>query len=289
MKRNSHKRNTLFATLSALLCICLFTTSANAEDLLISDTPLFLTAAAAPNVFFEVDDSGSMDWEILTRKHWHFCAYDPAYASAENLGLDENCGWLVNNGLWNSYNLTGNAVNMSQKNYLYDNSDNVFNSNCNNTLESCNNNFTNNLGYQLDWRIFSSDFNTLTYDPTINYGPWQGPCSDNGDACIDASFSSAHSDPYVGSDGYNQTRSLENFIFEIWTDDKGYTGTRPTRGINHNDTAVPNNEVDIWDSHTRYTVSASTVLVETISYNPDNNVLNATITNSRQIGGDDCI
>src|SRR5262245_20127044 len=33
----------------------------------LSDTPLFLTIKAIPNILFLIDDSGSMDWETMTK------------------------------------------------------------------------------------------------------------------------------------------------------------------------------------------------------------------------------
>ena len=37
----------------------------NAAPLQLANSPLFLGVRVDPNVFFMVDDSGSMDWEIL--------------------------------------------------------------------------------------------------------------------------------------------------------------------------------------------------------------------------------
>lgn len=262
----------------------------HAEELPINDIPIAFSTTVPSNVFFEVDDSGSMDWEILTQKHWHLCAYDPNRGPSNG-----DCGMIVDNGLWMTYDNQAANSNDSEKNYIFDNDDNVFNSNCNNTLESCNGNFINTIAYQLDWRIFSSDFNTLAYDPNVDYSPWQGPCSNDDDAsaCGDASFSGAFSDPYVGSDGYENVPprdfGLENFIFEVWEDDDGYSGDRPHRGADHNDTGIPNGEVDLWDTHKRYTVKANSVLIETITYNPDASGLNPAIISSVEKSGNECI
>jgi len=50
---------------------------ATAANLSISNTPLFLGTSVQPNVFFLLDDFGSMDWEVLTKRHWFYPAYDP--------------------------------------------------------------------------------------------------------------------------------------------------------------------------------------------------------------------
>ena len=63
--------------LGAAACSLLFAPAAWSASLSISDSPLFLTSGVNPNVFIELDDSGSMDWEILTRKHWSYCEYYP--------------------------------------------------------------------------------------------------------------------------------------------------------------------------------------------------------------------
>jgi type IV pilus assembly protein PilY1 len=51
----------------------------NAAPLSIADDPLFLGYVVDPNVFFMLDDSGSMDWEITTTPHWDACGYDASY------------------------------------------------------------------------------------------------------------------------------------------------------------------------------------------------------------------
>ena len=47
-----------------------FTSSVLAAPGVLADTPLFTKNSSQPNVFFEVDDSGSMDFDILTEKHY---------------------------------------------------------------------------------------------------------------------------------------------------------------------------------------------------------------------------
>jgi len=45
----------------------------------LANIPLYLGYTVDPNVFFELDDSGSMDWEITAVSHWDACSYDAAY------------------------------------------------------------------------------------------------------------------------------------------------------------------------------------------------------------------
>jgi len=55
---------------------------ATAAPLSLADEPLFLGYTVDPNVFFMLDDSGSMDWEITTVAHWDACGYDSSYPNA---------------------------------------------------------------------------------------------------------------------------------------------------------------------------------------------------------------
>ena len=80
-----------------LLSLLLLTQTLFGAQYQLSTTPLFLGDSVQPNVFFMLDDSGSMDWEILTKKHWHYCAYDPDSGDDNNDSSD--CGYEVTNGL----------------------------------------------------------------------------------------------------------------------------------------------------------------------------------------------
>ncbi|CAK0772549.1 hypothetical protein CCP3SC1AL1_610006 [Gammaproteobacteria bacterium] len=67
----------------------------------ISSTPLFLASQATANIFFELDDSGSMDWTILAKNYWHPCAYDPDSGDYDNDSSD--CGSYLTGGDMTSY------------------------------------------------------------------------------------------------------------------------------------------------------------------------------------------
>ena len=100
---------TLTATIIVvMMLIGLAGTAQGANDLNLSNTPLFLGDSVDPNVFIEIDDSGSMDWDVLTARHWHYCAYD-----SDALGSpgDGDCGWLISNGLLRLNAVTDGGVN----------------------------------------------------------------------------------------------------------------------------------------------------------------------------------
>ncbi len=256
--------------LSIALAAALIAGGLSAAPLSLSDTPLYLGNRVDPNVFFELDDSGSMDWEILTTRHWHYCAYTTA-----------GCGWEIDNGLWRSH--TGTAYRYFE--YLYPNSDNAYSNGCDSgreALYACNATLSSNTPFLNDWRILSSDLNVLYFNPAIDYTPWAGPCLSDGSPCADAVFGSAPSDPREGSSGYALQRNLSGFSFERWQDDRGYDGASPTPGSAN---AIPNGQVDLWDSHHRITVNASDVTVTSTSYAPDASGLNPSVTTTTVADG----
>ena len=54
----------------------------------ISQVPLFLAAQVNSNIFWEIDDSGSMDWTILSKQYWHPRTYDPDSGDDNNVSAD---------------------------------------------------------------------------------------------------------------------------------------------------------------------------------------------------------
>jgi len=196
-----------FAGAALMSASTLLSTTAHAAQIPISDLPLFLGVTVRPNVFFQVDDSGSMDFQILTRRHWHSCAYD---SNAVAAGGSDDCRALQDNGLFLGYD--GAAYDTHY--YMSADGDSVYN-----RPEV----FPHMPAItDADWRILSSDFNTLYYNPTVKYEPWPGES--------DQSFTAAREDPRSGSDGFNNTHDLTGIQFAIWEDDRGYTGGRPHRG-----------------------------------------------------------
>lgn len=208
-EHGNHRKHRLGACLGAALLSAstLHTSIAHSAQVSISDMPLFLGISVRPNVFFEVDDSGSMDFQILTDRHWHSCAYDNnAPSSAGN----EDCRALQDNGLFLGYD----GTNYRTYYYMYNDGDSVYNrprvfEDAPSTTDT-------------DWRILASDFNTMFFDPGASYEPWPGES--------DQSFTAAREDPRSGKDGHDNTRDLTGFQFAIWADDRGYTGGRPHRG-----------------------------------------------------------
>lgn len=212
----------------------------------LADSPLFTANNVPPNVFIELDDSGSMDWEVLTKKFWHGCAYN----------ISDNCGWLVDNGLFRMH--TGTSWQYFE--YLYDNGDDAYSNSCDSsrrTLDLC-----TTAVQEADWRIRNAAVNVMYYDPAVKYTPWENGATT---PLPDASFMAARSNPQPGTTGYTETKDLTGFIYHVWDDTHGYSGTRPTGGT-INKTTGSNGEVDWWDEHDKFTVNASSITVERITY-----------------------
>ena len=282
-------------TLAAGLCSLLLAPAAWSAPLAISDSPLFLASGVRPNVFIELDDSGSMDWEILTRKYWSYCEYDrnalikpydASLTTAQNT-CDAN---MLDDGLW----LSHSGANTTTFEYIYNNSDAAYDITCDGddrqALYECNGTLSSNTPYQNDWRILSSDFNVLYYNPKEAYLPWLGPCMTNGTACGDAAFSSARSNPREGTSGYTVTRNLDKFTWETWVDNNGYDAAdgRPLRGVDINFVAnTTNGIIDLWDSHSRFEIDGNKIKVTTTTYAPNSTGLNPT-TSTSTLSGSDC-
>ncbi len=233
------------------------------------DSPLFVTTSAAANVFFEVDDSGSMDSDILTKEHWQACAY--------RSGTDD-CGFFVKDGFYygplESIDVSAETTNYMMIYFLTDEIDNVYtNSALGNYL---------NTRQQYDWRIKSPSVNVMYYNPEVTYLPWE---LGDGTSMTAANFTSVKSDPQPGSDGYNATRSLNGFAFNIWSDTHGFSGEdRPKSGTS-NQSLGANGSVDWWDNHTSYTVNTSSIVVKEITATAANEAVSRTFSLTGGLNG----
>ena len=217
-------------------------TSSQAAELSLASSPLFLGTQVEPNVFFMLDDSGSMDWEILTSDYqWY-----KNYWTAKGTITDE-----INTGYFRSNTDTGCSGDENFA-YLYSesvNTDNVYNYCGFAELEESPDAIIR------DWRVRSTGVNIMYYDPSVTYSPWSG--------FPDANFSAARSNPQPGSAGYSLTRDLNNFEYDVWIDDHGHTGA--TAEGNDSVTDGANGRVDLWDSHTTYKIKNSELEVDLLT------------------------
>ncbi len=238
-------------------------------------TPLFLTSKVTPNIFFKVDDSGSMDWTILTKKYWHACAYDPDYGSTSNANTD--CDGIREDGNFRSYDDDNNVSDTFY--YVYDSPDDVYSNGCGGTYPAAENCTSGKRPWNQDWRVRAAAFNVLYFDPAVTYLPWPGKSN--------ASFTAARSNPQSGESGYSATRDLTGMIFVVADDDSGYSGTRPRRGTNRNKTTGANGWIDLWDSHTTVKLTTGGAEITTTTYTPTNTDIGATVSAVTTLTGSD--
>ena len=228
-------------------------TSSEAAELGLANQPLFLGTQIDPNIFFMLDDSGSMDWEILTVDYAYFKNY---WTSSDNTSLQIDGNFLIDT-------TTGDCRARETQNYLFDgaiNRDNRYGlgTSTSNSSDNCNRGQMEDhpQGYELDWRVRSSSMNIMYYNPAATYRPWEG--------FPDGNFTSVRSNPRVGTDGYGYTRDLTGFAYDVWIDNLGFdndsNGAIPDGTSSVTD--GPNGMVDLWDSHTTYTVNSSNVSEE---------------------------
>ncbi len=215
-------------------------TCSHAAALNLVTSPLFLGTSVDANVFFELDDSGSMDWETLTNEFDYYANY---WTTTSDTAKQEHSMWTSNASTGSSF--TG----QHDYGYIYPNSDRLYQSTSAYGAVA----LSNPEAIQRDWRVRSSDFNLIYYNPETTYEPWVG--------MTNASFSAARSNPQSGSTGYSVTRNLAGFVFEVVGDDHGYTGTRPDGPVTA--TSTGNGIVDLWDSRTKYTVNGSDLVITT--------------------------
>ncbi|MGM0633531.1 MAG: pilus assembly protein [Pseudomonadota bacterium] len=218
-----------------LAVVMLAVPASHAAPLQLSDGPLFLGVNADPNVFFIVDDSGSMDWEVMVGEQTYYLNY------WQEAGVDNH-----NDGTWLAFADSGTCTGRRTFVYYFRNQDNAYNSCVYADLER------SDQAELRDWRVRSSDFNLLYYNPSIDYQPWSG--------MPDASFTAARSNPQPGTAGYSLTRDLTGFRYDVVIDDKGYSGNLPAGPSSATDGA--NGRVDLFDSRVRHTVDDSGVTAE---------------------------
>jgi type IV pilus assembly protein PilY1 len=124
----------------------------------LSDTPMFLTNPVEPNILFMVDDSGSMDWGLMTPEDSGImllgCGYYYVQPAADN-----NDYWMVPT----EASLAAQGI---------------------------------SAPYGGVWRGWSKDYNRVYYDPTTTYTPWPGENA-SGNLYTNINPTAAPIDPYV--------------------------------------------------------------------------------------------
>jgi type IV pilus assembly protein PilY1 len=156
---------------SFLIAGVLLGTSTAAADLSFSNAPLFLESGVQPNIYFIVDDSGSMNWETLYTKGAQSEFYYPDNGSgSDTIELTPDIDDVGDSSetQWDSDNLSTRETEVR-----------------NSILKLC------------------RGVNALHYNPEKNYTPWIGKDDDN-DVYTDQTVTAALTSPYSS----NTTKNL---------------------------------------------------------------------------------
>jgi len=227
-----HSNNTIKQDLSVAACaltLALFQAQAFGAPGTLSDQPLYVGPAVEPNIFLLSDDSGSMDWEVMTldtANGGRFTGKDPEgtnNASGSVKHRDSNDNGSANCSFADSYSSDGYIyiVEFGSNTYGDDGND------CNTADDEA-------------WRIRNSDFNPLYFNPTKTYLPWQGVDS-SGVAFGNIDITNAPDNPYNPVETIDLTQhnsnwaggttrdtsdrdgdgSADGFRYYTWTDSNG--------------------------------------------------------------------
>lgn len=182
----------------------------------LADSPLFLSTAVEPNIFWTLDDSGSMDWELITAGGYS--------------GLPDMGGWSSNYYILPSANNDYDEYWISHYGYYpY-------------TIDS-------EAVVSGAWKVRNSSFNVLYYNPEVTYSPWAGTDALGSPMFSDATETAALVNPMNAADGtLDLTASLtfKNWNpTDEWHDDTIYPAKYYTWADDDNDGVVEDT-----DTHT---------------------------------------
>ena len=188
--------------------LALMPMTAQARPGTLSNVPLFLITGVDPNVVFLTDDSGSMDWEVMTTdadSGGIFTGTQPDGTSPAGSGSvkhrdsdndgDADCSF--GSGTFEGYL------------YIVEFGTNTYTDNSN----DC------NTADDQEWRIRNSDFNPLYFDPAKTYKPWSG-VNLAGVPFTDITITNAPDDPFDPHEYINLTQHDANW--------RGATSSRGT-------------------------------------------------------------
>src|SRR2546427_3371050 len=158
----------------------------------LSDVPLSLSIKVKPNILFLIDNTGSMDYEVMTKNaknNGRLSSTQPDGSSPANSGSllagfdskDKTCDFTGKNsdlGYMYGTKFTGNAYASSP---------------------DC------TIAADQEWRFRNSDFNPLYFNPAKTYKPWSGVRACDGKPFPNMDITKALDDP---NDCTSQTRNL---------------------------------------------------------------------------------
>ncbi|MFQ5487381.1 MAG: pilus assembly protein, partial [Gammaproteobacteria bacterium] len=169
-----HNRHSLISTTVLLLSALSFTASIQAAPGTLSQSPLYLSTSVEPNIVFLSDDSGSMDWTLMT---------------SESSGVMWLSGWVYYYALPAPDNIYFWTV-ASEEHLI------------------------NNEGVAAPalgvWRARNSDYNKMYYNPAVTYKPWKG-VDNTGNSYVDSPPAAALVNAYNPSAGTVDLTALTSY------------------------------------------------------------------------------
>lgn len=178
MKRSAAKKPLhVLVKLALATGLCSTSVSVLAANWSLADHPLYLGSSVPANILFMTDDSGSMDWDVMTRD----------YANDGKLRYPQPDGSSTPSG-GGLYNRAGCSAP-----YEY--------------AVQFNSTATCDTADDLEWRFRNADFNPLYFNPRKQYKPWSGT-DQNGVAFGNIDPAQAWDDPYTKN--YSGTGSWIN-------------------------------------------------------------------------------
>jgi type IV pilus assembly protein PilY1 len=184
----------------------------------LSDVPLSLSIKVRPNILFLIDNTGSMDYEVMTKD----AISNGRLSSTQPDGSSPACsGSLISghDGKGNACTFTGKTSDLG---YIYGTQ---FPGNAYASSPNC------TIADDQEWRFRNSDFNPLYYNPAKIYKPWPGLRTCDGKPYPEFSPSAAPDDP---NDCNSKTRNLlsedslgnasaDGFSYYTWANTYNYT------------------------------------------------------------------
>ena len=176
------------ATASALMSLATVQ-SAYAAPGVLSNTPLFLSSGVEPNIYFTIDDSGSMDWEPMHQDE------AGGIQSSSGLPLIANRfrGYVYQN--WDSFSTIYGYAPIPPANGTHEE-------------------------WDRGWATKNHNANLNYYNPDVVYQPWPGSKTDGTPMFTDADPTRALKDPWdPNSQWVNLTvkHTFSENVFGVWT------------------------------------------------------------------------
>jgi len=217
--------------------------SAQAAPGTLADSPLFLTNYPQANIFFMLDDSGSMDWDNMV--------------DSGSSGLPSMGGWTGNYYVLPAWNNNYDVAYFNSGNGCYNGS----NIECFPYVTPSPAALPND-----SWRVRNYQFNSLYYNPAVTYTPWEGSDATGTALYTNVTATAALVDPGnpgQGTINLTQTINFRGYAPSLgnWYDDSIFPAHHYTWTDTNTDGVVDGNDahtlVQIVPATTCYTGSAA--------------------------------